>query len=340
MLLASTQLSAYPTLIPFRCGNTWGYADSTKKIVIPCRFQEAKPFFNGLAAVKWNNKWGYILPDGNIVIENLYDTAYDFSKSNKAIVYINNKAGIIRKDGTEVLPFEYTSSSNKFGEGFFIMRKGFYSYLIGDNYDLDGESLECRPIDVFSEGLAPVITNVEQKVIDPLKGRLSSSEARGLTFIDTLGNFKTPLLDYLCYKYVSGFSEGFAIIRFESLADGSTSFLYHDKLGNLLPYQYDLATPFYKGNAVVKAKKGNFGIINNQFEWIKTIPFETNTGIKEGLIAVKDASGKWGYIDLNLNIIIPFQYDAAEMFNNGIAKVIYQGKVGYINTAGIEFWTN
>jgi hypothetical protein len=46
---------------------------------------------------------------------------------------------------------------------------------------------------------------------------------------------------------------------------------------------------------------------------------------------------KWGYCDSNKNILITPQYDYVERFTKqGIAKVIRNGKHGYINTAGKE----
>ncbi len=196
------------------------------------------------------------------------------------------------------------------------------------------------PIDVFSEGLAPVITNIEQKVNDPLKGRLFDNQSRGLVFMDNKGTLITTALDYLCYKYMSGFREGFAIIRFESLAEGKTSFVYMNKQGTILPFAFNYATPFYRGFAVVKSKNDQFQIINSQFEVIYTLPYADVSAISEGLIAVKDEMGKYGYIDLNFKLIIPHKYEIAEPFTNGISKVMFQGKSGYINTFGVEFWTN
>ncbi|MEG0770726.1 MAG: WG repeat-containing protein [Clostridia bacterium] len=43
---------------------------------------------------------------------------------------------------------------------------------------------------------------------------------------------------------------------------------------------------------------------------------------------------KWGYIDKMENIIIPFQYDLAFQFSNGLAAVKKDGKAGYINEKG------
>jgi hypothetical protein len=63
----------------------YGYADrATKALVIPCRFSDALPFSEGLAAVRVDDaegcKWGYIDETGEFVIEPQFDGAFPFSE--------------------------------------------------------------------------------------------------------------------------------------------------------------------------------------------------------------------------------------------------------------------
>ena len=52
--------------------NKYGYQDASGKMVIPLQFYDARPFSEGMAAVRtddsWPYKWGYINEKGNIVI--------------------------------------------------------------------------------------------------------------------------------------------------------------------------------------------------------------------------------------------------------------------------------
>ncbi|RPI18453.1 MAG: hypothetical protein EHM58_05200 [Ignavibacteriae bacterium] len=43
---------------------------------------------------------------------------------------------------------------------------------------------------------------------------------------------------------------------------------------------------------------------------------------------------KWGYIDINGNVLIPYQFDGAGYFSEGLAVVRIGGLYGYINTSG------
>ena len=55
-----------------------GFIDRTGKIVIEARFDEARVFSEGLAAVRVGDKWGYVDPSGRMVIEPQFDMAVPF----------------------------------------------------------------------------------------------------------------------------------------------------------------------------------------------------------------------------------------------------------------------
>ena len=68
------------------------------------------------------------------------------------------------------------------------------------------------------------------------------------------------------------------------------------------------------------------------------IPFKyDNAGsFSEGLAPVCLGNEFWGYIDKEDKVVIPFKYQEAESFVDGLAKVKLNGKWGYINSHGEE----
>lgn len=59
-----------------------------------------------------------------------------------------------------------------------------------------------------------------------------------------------------------------------------------------------------------------------------------NEFASNGLAAI-EVNGKWGYIDIKGNVVIPAQFDDCWMFTeNGLARVLINGKYGYINKEG------
>ncbi|MEO1654058.1 MAG: WG repeat-containing protein, partial [Bacteroidota bacterium] len=59
--------------------------------------------------------------------------------------------------------------------------------------------------------------------------------------------------------------------------------------------------------------------------------------LREGLLAVKQDS-LWGFINFREKQVIPFRYDQVEPFEDGYARVKYQGKWGYINRRGVDYF--
>jgi len=51
-------------------------------------------------------------------------------------------------------------------------------------------------------------------------------------------------------------------------------------------------------------------------------------------VVTADGKEKFGFIDLTGKTVVDFQYDWAEQFFNGLAKVSKDGKYGYVNAAG------
>ena len=77
---------------------------------------------------------------------------------------------------------------------------------------------------------------------------------------------------------------------------------------------------------------GNF-IISNPDKYISEDLLEKAhdyDDFSEGLIRIKH-NGKYGFVDVNLNIKIPFIYDWAAYFKNGVAGVSKNGKSGFID---------
>ncbi|MGM0667634.1 MAG: WG repeat-containing protein, partial [Bacteroidota bacterium] len=99
--ICSPLLSQNWLSIASRKGET-GFIDETGRWKIKPVFEEATGFYNGLAAVRSENKWGYIDNQGNYVIPSAFDDAEPFLKRHFAVatkgrnrLYINRKGNIL-----------------------------------------------------------------------------------------------------------------------------------------------------------------------------------------------------------------------------------------------------
>jgi hypothetical protein len=68
------------SLVPYRKGDKWGYADAQRNIVITPKYNDAEWFSEGLAAVKIGSKWGYVNKQGKLIIPAKFTVAKSFRK--------------------------------------------------------------------------------------------------------------------------------------------------------------------------------------------------------------------------------------------------------------------
>lgn len=69
----------------------WGFVNSDGKITIEPKFDEAKSFSNGLAAVKSGDKWGFINQSGELVIDYKYSDGGYFTNNGVCFVGLSNE---------------------------------------------------------------------------------------------------------------------------------------------------------------------------------------------------------------------------------------------------------
>lgn len=73
-----------------RKNNKWGFVDSDGNMIIKPTFQEAHSFYNNYAAVKVDGKWGFIDASGKMVIDPKFDDVKDFNKKGSTLVKQHN----------------------------------------------------------------------------------------------------------------------------------------------------------------------------------------------------------------------------------------------------------
>jgi len=113
------------------------------------------------------------------------------------------------------------------------------------------------------------------------------------------------------FDYIGEYREGLAFVR-NNIKEFKVGFI--DEAGNVvIPLDY-------YGRVTVDGR-----------ERLVHFPF-----FSEGLTAVMNADGKFGYIDRHNNTVVPFCYDDARPFTCGLAAVKKNGRYGFINSNGEE----
>jgi len=72
-------------------GTLWGFVDASGNMVVDYKYENARSFSNGFAAVSVDGKWGFITSDDyEIKIDCVFDDAKDFNESGSVFVSTGN----------------------------------------------------------------------------------------------------------------------------------------------------------------------------------------------------------------------------------------------------------
>lgn len=352
-------------LLPVKQDAKWGYIDSKGALVIAPQYDEAKPFSEGLAAVRVGKQWGYIDGAGATKINPQYKFAGDFS-GGLAFVLPEGEEKKSGKGGGGLVALTAGSSgrleskpkSEKDGAG-----KGGYidpsgKMVIGPRF---------HESEKFSEGLAlvclkpKVMGYTTYLTLSGLAQEPAVLQTRKIGYVDKSGNLITTAE----FDDGKGFHSGVAWV----MVGRKWGFL--DKTGkSVIEPTFDSAREFNEGLAAVKAgKKWGFVdqtgklAINAQFDdagdfsaglapvqvgkqWgyvdktgaVKITPqFAQARKFSEDLAAVKTGK-QWGFISPTGQTVINAQFDETNGFTGGLAKARAGKKDGYIDRSGAFVW--
>jgi hypothetical protein len=129
------------------------------------------------------------------------------------------------------------------------------------------------------------------------------------------------------YDEISDFAEGLA----RAVKNDKVGFI--NKSGDIIiPFEYEKDTQFITGQRMTKTARYNSE--GNISEEILTGRIEEEgLNFWHGLVCVVK-NGKYGFINRNNEVVIPFIYDGADNFRNGVAIVMLNQKFGAIDKKG------
>jgi hypothetical protein len=128
----------------------------------------------------------------------------------------------------------------------------------------------------------------------------------------------------ITYDKVNDFHSGFAKV----VKEGKVGFV-NRKAEEVIPCMYEQDTLMITGAIIERVIENG----SNGIERMDLTIDERREGFNENLVCVIK-NGKYGFIDKTNNIVIPFQYDGADNFYNGIAVIREKDKYGAIDKSG------
>ena len=96
---------------------------------------------------------------------------------------------------------------------------------------------------------------------------------------------------------------------------------------------------FHEGLAFAKGESADgsakYGYIDKNMETVIPFQYDSAGDFSEGMAAV-EMNDKWGFINKAGELVIPCQYELVTMFSDGLAGVVRNGKGGFIDKTGKE----
>jgi len=311
-------------LVAVQSGDKWGYLNTYGAQAIPYVFDQARDFSENLAAVQLNDKWGFIDRAGRRVIPFIFDSAESFSDGLACVEY-GGGYGYINKNGQAVGTFCHGRLSEI--EGFLTMGKnaltGYRSLR-----NTRGEVVSRLPFQrafPFSDNVA--VVEVPEEV-----GNFWL-HARRYRYIDKMGNYLKLSYGDNDFGVAGDFSEGLATVSRGHFVDRNALQLdkcgdlgYIDHTGKLVhPHRLKRAYPFRDGLAHVAFQDrgvDHVGFINKTGAVV--LDYNANDyslwkNFSMGLTPIGKRNGnewKYGYINKNGDVVVPFRFDRTEDFGN------------------------
>jgi hypothetical protein len=91
----------YEGIAKVKMNSKWGFVDSTGNVVVAPKYNQVENFNQGLAKVRIGSRWGLVDKTGAVIIKPTFDWIYDFV-GDKAKVKINGEEYYMNRQGQRV----------------------------------------------------------------------------------------------------------------------------------------------------------------------------------------------------------------------------------------------
>ena len=289
-----------------------------------------------------DGKYGYIDPDGKVMIKPQWQYAGRFSEGLAIVCTTpNGKNPSMLNLGDRTVSFEF---GNKTSYGV-IDSTGTYIVTPRNNFEIWRS---------YQNGIAVVRITGKNHFLDK-KGKLIGHYDK--QYDQAYKDFIYP--QQAGSGHLKGYCNGYGQTVIPHMFTGVENFsgdravvLIYNRYGYInrkgaivIEPMFDRANDFSEGYAVVKVveNSGNtqrelYGVIDTLGNFIIEPKWDFISKYSEGLFCVGIKGGKegvrYGYVDASGKTIIPIEYESAEVFSEGLAGAKKDGEMGYINMKG------
>ncbi len=323
------------SMIPYRKGDKWGYANADGKIIITPKYADARWFSEELAAVKLGTKWGYINKVGKMVIPVKFTVAKSF---RKGFVPTKNKEGgdSVIFAGASVAASGYENCINKKGQ-MYTKCPAIAENSIASNTVAMETTVREKTYSV------PNNNGLFDKIVDDYKLPGNNETFYIAQKGGLYGVFNTKFetivpFEYNSIKQIKSGGNQYLQVKKTSM----NGIIKGDGMSNISPdYSNLIMVKGIDGNDYVIVQKDGKSYVKdiNNNDIIPTgyadVTYDDNGGF-----ILTDNSNMRGFYFSNNKLIAP-KYADIRIVNRGsnyLQIKTSSGKVGYINSVGNEFF--
>lgn len=337
LMLAFVKVQAsLPDLIPMRIGHQFGYCDAAMQVVIAPQYEDAQPFGQHGAIVRRDGKYGLIDVHGRWTLRPQLD---EIQVGRALRLRKDSRYALADLDGCELSDFCY-DAIYELKNGYFLTdragRKGLLDVagrlIVPNRYEhisqlRDNQGNYVDLLVVRDEGLMGIYNTCGERMEFPRFSRIDAFQ-EGFALVQAAGKFGLVDLEgrqrVAClYDLLLPMTEGLCAAKLK----GRWGFI--DAAGReVLPFVYEAVqeSGFFQGRAAVcKAGTWSFVRRDGEVEFPLDQGYQSLGSLSEGLAAVcklvEEGGVKYGYVDPEGRLQIPFRYERAEAFKRGFAIV-------------------
>lgn len=324
----------------------WGFLDKNGNVAIPFIYDYVWEMRDdGTAAVKKNNKYGIVSSTGETILATEYDfcgpnnnpikPVYPVYYNGITLVIRDGKYGFLNKKYIEIVPCKYPGFSHN---------GNFHNlgYLIVSNNDKVGLIQLNNPHNYIVDCIYYETSLILHKDSNQTPIYISASNDDCSVLLDCNSD---QVLRFSGHK-VDRIVENYAILKSLTGKKERCSLISISNNEMIPSFNYDGIGGCDKKGYLQVMKDGKWGLYNlmSQNETIPCLYYEDSKtywgninmpyyNFENNLATIK-INEKYGFIDINNNIVIECQYDDVRPFKQGYAAINENNNWGFINDNG------
>lgn len=305
------------------------------RLFLECNYEHVLPFSEGRCAIQENGRWSFLDRSGQKVLklDEKYDVSSDIGyicglcKVLKADDDNNLHYGFIDKSGREVIQCKYDWVTDfdrqtnlavvRIEEG----EDGYQEEFLIDKYG-NQQSDKAYNVSLYDGVIVSDISRKEKLIKSIKTGKQIFLKNASIINVH----------NEVCSYIVDG-----KLVCF-NISNPNVRKSFKGKVW-MIDSSSDNRIGVELENPNINTKDGNAGYINTECTIAIPFSFRRVSCFNDGLAAViPNGKDKWGFIDINGNLIIDCVYDEYASFHDGFASVVKKGKWTIIDRMGNELF--